>query len=140
MQITELDAPFGAEVTGLDLNEPVEPDTAERLNQALLDHIVLVIRDQDLDAQAYCSGMSVFGVPMLQHRLAFRLPDCPEVSRIINREKMRPARNWHTDHTNHEEPPKATVLYARKLPTTGGDTSCGLGCSSARRQRLPTDS
>ena len=123
MQITELDAPFGAEVTGLDLNEPVEPDTAERLNRALLDHIVLVIRDQDLDAQAYCSGMSVFGVPMLQHRLAFRLPDCPEVSRIINREKMRPARNWHTDHTNHEEPPKATVLYARKLPTTGGDTS-----------------
>lgn len=123
MQITELDAPFGAEVTGLELNEPVDADTSERLNQALLDHIVLVIRDQDLSAQAYCKGMSVFGEPMLQHRLAFRLPECPEVSRIINREKMRPAANWHTDHTNHEAPPKATVLYARKLPSTGGDTS-----------------
>ena len=123
MQITPLMAPFGAEVTGLDLNERVAPETAERLNQALLDHIVLVIRDQDLTAQGYCKGMTVFGEPMLQHRLAFRLPECPEVSRVINREKMRPAANWHTDHTNHEVPPKATVLYARKLPSKGGDTS-----------------
>lgn len=123
MQITALDAPFGAEVTGLDLNEPIAADMIEQLNQALLDHIVLVIRDQDLTAQAYCTGLSVLGEPMLQHRLAFRLPECPEVSRVINREKMRPAANWHTDHTNHEEPPKATVLYARKLPSKGGDTS-----------------
>ena len=123
MQITALDAPFGAEVFGLDLNKPIFDETAKKLNRALLDHIVLVIRDQDLDAQSYCKGISLFGEPMLQHRLAFRLPECPEVSRIINREKMRPAANWHTDHTNHEEPPKATVLYARKLPSKGGDTS-----------------
>ncbi len=120
--INPLKAPFGAEVTGLDLNQAVTPDIADTLNKALLEHIVLVIRDQDLSAHAYCKGMSVFGEPMLQHRLAFRLPDCPEVSRIINREKMRPAANWHTDHTNHEAPPKATILYARKLPTKGGDT------------------
>jgi len=29
---------------------------------------------------------------------------------------------WHCDHTNHECPPKATVLYARTLPKKGGDT------------------
>lgn len=120
--ITPLEAPFGAEVSGLDLNSPVGPETAEALNAALLEHIVLVIRDQDLGAQAYRDGMSLFGEPMLQHRLAFRLPECPEVSRIINREKMRPAANWHTDHTNHDMPPKATILYARKLPSRGGDT------------------
>jgi len=123
MQINPLKAPFGSEVTGLDLNQAVSPENAERLNQALLDNIVLVLRDQDLTAEGYCKGMAVFGEPMLQHRLAFRLPECPEVSRVINREKMRPAANWHTDHTNHDEPPKATVLYARKLPSKGGDTS-----------------
>lgn len=121
--VTPLDATFGAEVTGLDLNKPVAPEIAAQLNQALLDNIVLVLRDQDLSAQAYCDGMTVFGEPMLQHRVAFRLPECPEVSRIINREKMRPAANWHTDHTNHDAPPKATILYARKLPSKGGDTS-----------------
>ena len=144
MQITALDAPFGAEITGLDLNVPVPKEQAKRLNQALLQKIVLVIRDQNLTPKAYSKGMSVFGKPMLQHRLAFRLPECPEVSRIINREKMRPAANWHTDHTNHEEPPKATVLYARKLPSNGGDTCfadmyAGLAnLSSETRERIST--
>ena len=59
---------------------------------------------------------------MKQHNERFQLPDIPVVSRIVNREKMRPASMWHTDHTNHERPPKATVLYARKLPSKGGDT------------------
>ena len=88
MQITALDAPFGAEITGLDLNVPVPKEQAKRLNQALLQKIVLVIRDQNLTPKAYSKGVSVFGKPMLQHRLAFRLPECPEVSRIINREMI----------------------------------------------------
>ncbi|MBT5664238.1 MAG: hypothetical protein HOJ06_02770, partial [Rhodospirillaceae bacterium] len=120
--INPLGDTFGAEVVGLDLSQPIEPAVVEELNQALLDNIVLVIRDQDLTAQEFRNGMANFGEPMLQHREAFRLPECPDVSRIINREKMRPAAMWHTDHTNHERPPKATILYARKLPAEGGDT------------------
>lgn len=120
--IRPLDGPFGAEVIGVDLRDNLSEETVHALNQALLDNIVLVIRDQDLSAEEFRDGVSIFGEPMLQHRLAFRLPDCPEVSRIINRDKMRPAAMWHTDHTNHEEPPKATILYARKLPSEGGDT------------------
>ena len=122
LDIRRLDAPFGAEINGINLAEPIGDDDAATLNQAFLDHIVLVIRDQDLTAKQYRDGISIFGDPMLQHRAHFRLPDVPEVSRIINREKMRPASMWHTDHTNHERPPKATVLYARKLPSEGGDT------------------
>ncbi|MDE0813915.1 MAG: TauD/TfdA family dioxygenase [Alphaproteobacteria bacterium] len=120
--INTLGGAFGAEVVGLDLRQPIDPEIVGTLNQALLDNIVLVIRDQDLTAQEFRDGMANFGDPMLQHRAAFRLPECPDVSRIINREKMRPAANWHTDHTNHERPPKATILYARKLPAEGGDT------------------
>ena len=122
LSICPLDAAFGAEVTGIDLAEPIGENEADALRQAFLCHIVLVIRNQDLTAKQYRDGISLFGAPMLQHRAHFRLPEVPEVSRIINREKMRPASMWHTDHTNHESPPKATVLYARKLPREGGDT------------------
>ncbi|MEE3095032.1 MAG: TauD/TfdA family dioxygenase, partial [Pseudomonadota bacterium] len=113
LSIRPLDAAFGAEVTGIDLAEPIGENEADALRQAFLCHIVLVIRNQDLTAKQYRDGISLFGAPMLQHRAHFRLPEVPEVSRIINREKMRPASMWHTDHTNHESPPKATVLYAR---------------------------
>ena len=121
--INPLGKTFGAEVVGLDLRKPMEPEVVAAVNQALLDNLVLVIRDQDLTAQEFRDGMANFGEPMLQHREHFRLPECPDVSRIINRENMRPAAMWHTDHTNHERPPKATVLYARKLPARGGDTN-----------------
>ncbi|MBT4487981.1 MAG: TauD/TfdA family dioxygenase, partial [Rhodospirillaceae bacterium] len=120
--INQLGETFGAEVIGLDLREQVDAGVIETLNQALLDNIVLVIRGQDLTAQEFRDGMANFGEPMLQHRANFRLPECPDVSRIVNRENMRPAAMWHTDHTNHERPPKATILYARKLPAKGGDT------------------
>ncbi|MBT4490852.1 MAG: TauD/TfdA family dioxygenase [Rhodospirillaceae bacterium] len=113
---------FGAEVVGLDLRRPMKAETVATLNQALLDNIILVIRGQDLTAREFRDGIANFGAPMMQHRAHFRLPECPEVSRIVNRENMRPAAMWHTDHTNHERPPKATVLYARKLPGAGGDT------------------
>ena len=121
--IRPLDGAFGAEVVGLDLSHPIDADTKAELYQAFLDNILLVIRDQeDLSAVQYRDAMTAFGPPMLQHRAHFRLPDVPEVSRIVNREKQRPASMWHTDHTNHECPPKATILYARKLPSEGGDT------------------
>jgi len=120
--INPLGETFGAEVVGLDLREPITAEIIGLLNQALLDNVVLVIRNQDLTAQEFRDGMANFGEPMLQHRAHFRLPECPDVSRIVNRENMRPASMWHTDHTNHQRPPKATILYARKLPASGGDT------------------
>jgi len=122
LSINPLGGSFGAEVAGLDLGAPMAPETVAEINQALLDHVVLVIRDQDLTAQQFRDGMANFGTPMLQHRTRLRLPQCPDVSRVINRENMRPAAMWHSDHTNHQRPPKATVLYAQKLPATGGDT------------------
>lgn len=121
-EIRRLHEKIGAEAIGYDLSKPLSPEQISELNQALLDNLVVVIRGQDLDAVQYRDAMAQFGEPMLQHREAFRLPECPDVSRIVNREKMRPAAMWHTDHTNHELPPKATILYARKLPSKGGDT------------------
>jgi taurine dioxygenase len=39
-----------------------------------------------------------------------------EVMRII------PGDTFHTDHSNHPRPPKATMLFAVELPSSGGDT------------------
>ena len=44
LSIRPLDAAFGAEVTGIDLAEPIGENEADALRQAFLCHIVLVIR------------------------------------------------------------------------------------------------
>ena len=35
---------------------------------------------------------------------------------------MIPGETFHTDHSNHPAPPKATTLFAVDLPSRGGDT------------------
>jgi taurine dioxygenase len=35
---------------------------------------------------------------------------------------MIPGETFHTDHSNHPAPPKATILYPVELPSKGGDT------------------
>ena len=61
LSIRPLDAAFGAEVTGIDLAEPIGENEADALRQAFLCHIVLVIRNQDLTAKQYRDGISLFG-------------------------------------------------------------------------------
>ena len=36
--------------------------------------------------------------------------------------RMIPGETFHTDHSNHPAPPKATILYPVELPSKGGDT------------------
>lgn len=135
MNITPLGKHIGAEVTDLDLGATVSADDTKRLNQAITDHLVLVIRDQALSPQQYRDGLRVFGEPMLQHRAQFNLEDCPEVSQVVSRGGFPPAVRWHTDHTNHPLPPKFTALYGREIPATGGDTA--FANMYAALERLP---
>jgi taurine dioxygenase len=118
----------GAEIAGVDLSGPVGEPTRKKLNQAFLDHAVIAIRDQKLNAAQFLEAMKIFGEIFLQHNPRFAVPECPQIHYISNQEKFEdgrvyiPGEGYHTDHSNDVEPPKATALYAVKLPKTGGDT------------------
>jgi alpha-ketoglutarate-dependent taurine dioxygenase len=132
LSITPLGSALGAAVKGIDLREPQDAATLERLNQALLDHIVLVIRGQRFTPAEYLAAARLFGEPMRQHYSQYQLPGFELINVLSSREaERRPDGSaylqgtecWHTDHTNRLEPPKLTVLYALALPPVGGDTS-----------------
>lgn len=130
--LTPLTGAFGVEATGVDLAGDISDADAEAMRDALRDRLVMVIRDQKMSPAQYVESMKVFGVPMRQHLSKLLMPDYPEIavldSRIANTKrddgKIMPigSRDWHTDHTNHQQPPKMTVLYAVRLPAKGGDT------------------
>ncbi len=89
---------------------------------------MLAIRDQRLSAPQFLDAMKIFGEIFPQHNSRFQVPECPEIHYVSNQDKTEdgqvyiPGEGYHTDHSNHAEPPKATALYAVKLPKTGGDT------------------
>jgi taurine dioxygenase len=125
---TSLSPHIGAEIAGVDLGGAVDEQSRKRLNQAFIDHSVIVIRDQKLNAPEFLEAMKIFGEIFLQHNPRFAVPECPQIHYISNQDKFEdgrvyiPGEGYHTDHSNDVEPPKATGLYALKLPTTGGDT------------------
>jgi taurine dioxygenase len=126
--ITPLSPHTGAEVTGVDLTQPVDATLRERLNRAFIEHSVLVFRDQHLPPRQLLEAVQLFGAVFPQHNTRFALPECPEIHYISNEDsypdgrRYIPGEGYHTDHSNAAEPPKATVLHAVKLPDHGGDT------------------
>src|SRR5207302_3987575 len=93
------------------------------LTRALADHLALVFRDQSLTPAQYLAAASAFGPPMEQHYSQHNMPDFPLIGLIWHRNGQQPAEQWHTDHTNREHPPAATILYGVEVPSAGGGTS-----------------
>jgi len=125
--ITAMTEHTGAEVCGVDLREPIDADTHAALNQAFVKHHVLVIRDQDYTPTQFKTAAQVFGVLQQHDKKEHHVPGHPDVyyvsnDEIVNGKRIIPGETFHTDHSNHPRPPKATTLFAVQLPSRGGDT------------------
>src|SRR5437867_10373019 len=123
LEIAPLHPSLGAEITGVDLGQPIDVPTRQALSRALADHLALVFRDQKLTPAQYLAAASVFGPRMEQHYSQHNMPDFPLIGLIWHRNVQQPAEQWHTDHTNRERPPSATILYGVEIPSAGGGTS-----------------
>ena len=135
LTVTPLHKSLGAEVAGVDLSRPVDGATREALSRALAEHLALVFRGQTLTPAQYLDAASAFGPPMEQHYSQHNMPDFPLIGMIWHRNGQQPAEQWHTDHTNRERPPAATILYGVEIPPAGGGTS--VANMRAAYQALP---
>lgn len=130
MRITKIKDHIGAEVTGVDLTKPIDEETRQRLYDAAVDNVALVIRDQKFTPTQYANAARLFGELMEDQNRRYLAPGEPMVSTLSNHNKdsqgnqakVVKSATWHTDHTNQEFPPKFTMLYAVELPDSGGGT------------------
>jgi taurine dioxygenase len=128
-EIRPFDAALGAEVIGLDLNQPLSPTDFQRLHRAHLDHHVVVFRDQRITPAQQIEFSRRFG-PLQIHVLhQFQLPGHPEILIVSNVvEDGKPiglgdaGHFWHSDLSYKEKPSLGSLLHARELPEEGGDT------------------
>ena len=116
---------LGAQVSGVDLSEPLDEHTAQHLVDAFHEHLVLVFRDQSLDPAAQVAFTRFFGEPR-EHPLRTRasVEGYPEVLILETRPGRIGARNdyWHSDISHQERPPAASILHALAVPDGLGDT------------------
>jgi taurine dioxygenase len=129
LQIKPLGERLGAEVSGVDLSQPLDAATRRALHDAWVEHAVLAVRGQQLEPPQFAAAARIFGELLEQQLKKFTLPEYPEVGTISSRDlplvdgKLHVrGENFHTDHSNFAAPPKATMLHAVALPKVGGDT------------------
>src|SRR2546430_5291839 len=125
--ITPLTNHTGAEVIGLDFTQPIDIETRVTLNRAFAERHVLVMRDQHFTPEQFKTAAQLFGELQPHDKRERHVAGHPDVEYISNDETMHgkriiPGETFHTDHSNHPRPPKATTLFAVELPTSGGDT------------------
>jgi alpha-ketoglutarate-dependent taurine dioxygenase len=125
--ITPLTDHTGAEVTGLDFTQSIDTETRAALNRAFAERHVLVMRDQHFTPRQFKAAAQLFGELQPHDKKERHVAGHPDVDFISNDEivdgkRIIPGETFHTDHSNHPCPPKATTLFAVELPTSGGDT------------------
>ncbi len=134
IEIIPIGRTLGAEVRGLDLREAMTPDDRAALTRAWDAHLVLLIRDQDIDDRQLIAFSRDFGElepPAVNPHGRHFLPEYPEINVISNlKDEGGQALGtlgdgeavWHADMTYREAPPEAAILHAREIPDGEGDT------------------
>jgi taurine dioxygenase len=121
---------LGAEVHGVDLSAPLDEDVVAELRRAFVDRGALFFRGQSLSCETQLAFARRFGEPEV-HPIVEGSERHPEVIRVWKPagEPASFGTGWHSDNSFFERPSLATLLYAEKVPPTGGDT---LFASAAR--------
>ena len=121
LQITTL-AEAGAEVTGVDVTA-LSPEDAAAIRQAFADHGLLFFRDQDLTPKQHIAFALEWGDINI-NRFFTAHDDHPQIAMVVKEPEQSGniGEAWHTDHSYDVEPALASILVARELPNTGGDT------------------
>jgi taurine dioxygenase len=135
LTITPTGAALGARVTGPNLRETLDAETASALIQAWQDHIVLIFPDQDLTQDQQLAFAANFGTLGTRSRRPEQRPegsDYHDGVMLISNLKDEHGKYigslpdgemyFHHDMCYVPEPHKGTMLYALELPSTGGHT------------------
>jgi taurine dioxygenase len=124
LQVTVMDAPCGARVTGVDLSQQLAAEQVAGIRAAWLRHQVIFFPDQKLaveDLERFAQCMGPFGedpyiAPIPGHAHVVQVKREPDETTPIF------AESWHSDWSFLPTPPAGTVLYGNIIPPAGGDT------------------
>lgn len=115
---------LGGLVDGLDLSHALSDEAFTELCAAWHKYQVLFFRDQDLTPEQQLAFGRRFGevdpsafIPTLDGFPDIRVQDMQDYR------KLGTDINWHCDNSFREHPQKCSALYAREVPSKGGDTA-----------------
>lgn len=154
LKITPLSPVCGAEISGVDLHEPLSPETVAEIRAAWNQHLVLLFRGQDLtleEQKRFAANFGDLGERKRGQSDKFRkkiegvLQTDPYTLLVSNMKvdgkpvgAFGEGEMWfHIDSGYAEKPYAYTFLYGLELPSVGGNTR--FSNAYLAYERLPED-
>ena len=129
-EIEPIGPTIGAKIRGLDLSKTIDKETLVQLEDALVKHKIIYLRDQTINTAQQVAFGRMFG-DLEVH--PFRPEgEFPEIM-VLDNHKDNPVLStdvWHSDTTFRECPTKYSILRCLKIPETGGDTLWADMCAA----------
>lgn len=115
---------LGAEISGVDLRRPLPDEQFKAISDALVEHELIILRNQDISSDDLMEFGRRFGELTVHPFAPNEGKNAPELIKFRNDERTPPFGTdvWHSDETFRAEPPMATILVAKEVPAVGGDT------------------
>ena len=121
MEISRLSG-VGAEITGVDIRH-LSDNEYEGIKSAFTENGLIFFRDQHLTEEDHIAFAKRWGEININR--FFKANDkYPEIAMVTKEEHQEQniGGGWHTDHSYDDEPALGSILVARTLPKTGGNT------------------
>jgi taurine dioxygenase len=122
-------APFGAEIVGVDLSQPIGDALWRDIERSFYANQVITLRAQALTPEQFVGFARRIGPPQPHVIDQFHHPDDPNILMLSNvKVNGKPTglqdagSYFHTDYSYLQVPARATTLYSRVVPKVGGDT------------------
>ncbi len=112
----------GAEIEGVNLSHLTDMQFSE-IRKASEQFGVIFFRDQELTPEQHIAFAKRWGKINI-NRFFTPVDGYPEIAEVRKEpdQKMNIGNLWHTDHSYDEVPAFGSILYAKEVPETGGDT------------------
>ena len=123
MKFKRIAGALGAEISGVDLTQPLSAALTQDIRQVFLSHGVIFFRHQNLSSQQFMAFARAMGEPV-EYPFVKGFTDFPHIIEVkkLAHEKVNFGGIWHSDTTYLETPPMGSMLLAREIPPYGGDT------------------
>jgi len=123
IEVTPQSTALGAVISGIDLSKEPSKRAMAELEDAFGRYSVIFFRDQNLTPQQHIAMAERWGAINV-NRFFKPLDGYPQIAQVIKEanQKENIGGTWHTDHSYDLIPAMGSMLYAREVPTVGGDT------------------
>ena len=123
IEIRPLSSGLGAEILNVDLSEDVSAQVFAEIQQAYHRFGVISFRDQQLSPEQHIAFAQRWGEINI-NRFFTPVDGYPMIAEVRKdpSQEANIGGDWHTDHSYDAVPAMGSILYAKEVPTLGGDT------------------